>query len=138
MKDMIFAHNKDNPGQSRIWDTMTINKNVKIMKNLQEELATVEQNIKKMNKWQMNLGFEVSDFPELEKMKKQIRPVVQLWEAIQQFEEKIEYWRGIPLENLNVDEMDECFVEWIKKMALCVKSESLKDQVGPMSFCSYI
>ena len=98
----------------------------------------MEQNIKKMNKWQMNLGFEVSDFPELERMKKQIRPVVQLWEAIQQFEEKIEYWRGIPLDSLNVDEMDECFVEWMKKMTLCVKSEALKEQEGPMSFCLYI
>ena len=50
----------------------------------------------------------------------------------------MEHWRGTPLENLDVDEMDETFVEWVKKITLCVKNDVLKDFQGPMSFCTYI
>ena len=73
---MIAAHDKDNSGQERIWDPVMINENVKLMQSLQNELAAVENKIKKMNKWQMNLCFDVSEFAELETMKKEIRPVV--------------------------------------------------------------
>lgn len=42
----------------------------------------------------MKLGFEVSEFPEMEHLKVEIKPVVQLWETIEEYDRAIEDWKS--------------------------------------------
>ena len=74
----------------------------------------------------------------MERLRTQIKPVVNLWETIEKYEEKIEFWRRSPLQNLDVNEMDETCNEWIKKLTFCKKNQLLQTLKGPMSFCEYI
>ena len=45
----------------------------------------------------MALGIPMTDFPELSQLKQKIKPQIQLWETISQFDEMMENWREKPL-----------------------------------------
>ena len=68
-QDIINQDEKDNPGQTRLWDSDNVIKNINLMSTLKQDLVNVEATIKQLNKWQLNLGFDVSEFPEMEKLK---------------------------------------------------------------------
>lgn len=86
----------------------------------------------------MALGLEVSDFPEMQQLKAEIKPLIQLWETIDEFDAKITDWKNLPLAIVSVDEIDEKCNDWFRKLNYCKKNPQLMKLKGPMQFCDYI
>lgn len=71
-------------------------------------------------------------------MKNEIKPILQLWETIEQFDAKIDNWRSQPLTRISVEEIEEHCADWHRKLLFCRKNPLLKKFKGPMLYCNYI
>ena len=67
------------------------------MDSLNLELQQTEGLTKTINRRQEALNLEIAEFPELRKLKNDVKPVSQLWEAITQFNNVIEDWRTLSI-----------------------------------------
>ncbi len=81
---------------------------------------------------------EISEFPELDVLKNEIKPCVHLWEAIAQFNDVLEEWRIRPIYQIVIDEFEDNCADWQRKINFAKKSNSLNKHTGPMSFVDYI
>ena len=64
----------------------------------------------------MQLGFTITEFKEMEVLKNEIKPVIQLWETIEEFDATIETWKNTALQYIRVEEIDESCNEWMRKL----------------------
>ena len=62
---------------------------VLVMGKLKLELQVVEEDIKTIIRRQNLLGFSIAEFPQMEILKNEIKPVLQLWESVAQYDAKI-------------------------------------------------
>ena len=67
------------------------------MSSLKTNLENAEIEIETIIRRQMQLGFNITNFPEMDSLKMEIKPVQQLWETIEQFDKIIENWKNQPL-----------------------------------------
>ena len=81
---------------------------------------------------------KLSDFPELYDLKQDIKPLVQMWETIAQFNDMVNEWKELPLKSLQVDEIEEFCNEWYRKLLFVVRNSNLTKNKGPRIFCEYI
>ena len=79
-----------------------------------------------------------SDFPELYDLKQKIKPLVQLWETISQFNMKVEEWKEKPLRQLSVEEVEEFCSEWYRKLLYVMRNSKLDKYKGPKAFTDFI
>ena len=70
------------------------------MSNLKESLELAEVEIATIARRQMQLGFRITEFPEMESLKNEIKPVLALWETIEQYDKMIENWKNNSLEKI--------------------------------------
>ena len=80
-----------------VWDSQMVEDQVEKIRTLNETLAKVEQDCKVINRRQEALQMKIADFPELYNLKQEIRPCVQLWETIAQYNQVIEEWKNKPI-----------------------------------------
>ena len=64
------------------------------MSSLKTNLENAEIEIETIIRRQMQLGFNITNFPEMDSLKMEIKPVQQLWETIEQFDKIIENWKN--------------------------------------------
>ena len=95
------------------------------MRTLKNDLEHLEGEIATIHRRQAALQFEASDFPELDQLKKEIRPVLQLWETIEQFDGMLDRWRTQPLREVKHEELEHVCEEWKVKINACKKNELL-------------
>ena len=108
------------------------------MKNLKESLELAEVEIATICRRQMQLGFRIAEFPEMDNLKVEIKPVTQLWDTIEQYDRMIESWKNNSLNSLSVELMEDYCNEWTRKLLYCKKNPLLNKFPGPMQFCDYI
>lgn len=53
------------------------------MKNLKDGLELAQVEVATIRRRQFELGFNISEFPEMENLKNEIKPIMQLWETIE-------------------------------------------------------
>ena len=80
-----------------IWDPDFVRRWSTQMDTLNQELNETEEQTRTINRRQEALGLEISDFPELQRLRNDIKPLSQLWEAITQFNGVIEDWKSKPI-----------------------------------------
>ena len=73
------------------------------MSSLKTNLENAEIEIETIIRRQMQLGFNITNFPEMDSLKMEIKPVQQLWETIEQFDKIIENWKNQPLAQIQVE-----------------------------------
>ena len=88
-----LGHNEDDV----IWDAHMIEEQTLKIMSLNAALAQVEEDTKTINRRQEALQMKISDFPELFNLKQEIKPSVQLWETIAQYNSMIEEWKEKPI-----------------------------------------
>ena len=86
----------------------------------------------------MQLGFNVTEFKEMEVLKNEIKPVIQLWETIEEYDATIEKWKNTPLAYIKVEDIDDAINEWLRKLQNSIRSEILQKFKGPMQYIDYI
>ena len=64
----------------------------------------------------MQLGFSLTTFPEINKLKEDTKPMIYLWKTIEQFDAVIEGWKIQPLYLIQVDDIDNHCIEWTRKL----------------------
>jgi hypothetical protein len=65
----------------------------------------------------MEDSIEKVSFPELKKLKMVIMPVIcAAWEVIHSFNCKFFDWWKVPFPHLKVDEIEECNIDWTRKL----------------------
>ena len=114
--ELIATEKDDNAAEELFWDKEIVNANVITIKALKESLEKVEIQIQTIIRRQMALGFTVTEFQEMEQLKSEIKPVIQLWETIEQFDETIEGWKNQPLILVNVEAIDDACNDWTRKL----------------------
>ena len=66
-----------------VWDANDIAVWVDLMRTLRDGVARTEGEMHTIVRRQLALDFKTSEFPEMEQLKNEIRPVLQLWETIE-------------------------------------------------------
>ena len=77
---------------------------------------------------------KLSDFPELFNLKQEIKPLVQLWETIQQYNAMIEDWKDKPISRMTLEEIEEFCNEWYRKLLYVMRNSTLIKFPGPKQF----
>ena len=95
--ELIKTEKDDNPVEELFWDKDIVAQNVKTIRALKMELDRVESVMKTIVRRQMQLGFTITEFKEMEVLKNEIKPVIQLWETIEEFDATIETWKNTAL-----------------------------------------
>ena len=80
-----------------VWDRDEVGILTTKINKLIDELDAMELKVNTITRRQMALGIPMTDFPELSQLKQKIKPQIQLWETISQFDEMMENWREKPL-----------------------------------------
>ena len=73
----------------------------------------------------MQLGFTLSTFPEIVKLKEETKPMIYLWMTIEEFDSVIEGWKIQPLYQIKVDGIDNYCIEWTRKLSNCMRDKIL-------------
>ena len=81
---------------------------------------------------------KVSDFPELYDLKQKIKPLVQLWDTISEFNAMVEQWKDRPIKSLTIDEVEEFCSEWHRRLLYVMRNSNLTKHPGPKAFCEHI
>ena len=136
--ELINTEKDDNPSEELFWDKHIVTKNVQTIRELKTQLERIEKEIQTIIRRQTRLGFVVSEFKEMEALKAEIKPVIQLWETIEHFDSTIEKWKNQPLILINVEAIDDACNDWIRKLGNSQRCEILKKFKGPMQFIDYI
>ena len=97
-----------------------------------------EDDTKTINRRQEQLGITRCDFPELLRLKEDVKPAVQLWDAITEFNLVIDDWRSLPVSLLSIETIEESCAEWYRKLVYVQRNETLKKLEGPMTFVNFI
>lgn len=101
-------------------------------------LAQVEEDTKTINRRQEALQMKISDFPELARLKAEIKPSVQLWETIAQYNAMIDDWKDRPITKMTLEEIEEFCNEWYRKLLFVMRNSSLAKWPGPKQFAAFI
>jgi hypothetical protein len=64
--------------------------------------------------------------------------LTQVWGVIQQFNEKFFSWWTTPFPKLNIDEMEECHLDWIRKLQHVQKDTLFIAKSNANTFVDYI
>ena len=95
-----------------IWDSEMIEQQCDLINQLNEELRRVEELTKLINRREEALSMKLSDFPELYHLKQEIKPAVQLWETITQYNTHIQKWKEKKIAKMTLDEIEDFIQEW--------------------------
>jgi hypothetical protein len=74
---------------------------------------------------------KMCDFPELFNLKQEIKPSVQLWETIYQYNLVIEAWKEKPVSKMTLEEIEEFCNEWQRKLLYVMRNSKLSKYKGP-------
>lgn len=121
-----------------VWDSGLVQNLVAKIDALNGRLRGVEEDTRLINRRQEALQLKLSDFPELYDLKQRIKPLVQLWETIAQFNTMVEEWKEKPLRFLSVEEVEEFCSEWYRKLLYVMRNSNLTKHAGPKAFADYI
>ena len=81
---------------------------------------------------------KLTDFPELYALKQEIKPSVQLWETISQYNSMIEDWKEKPISKMTLEEIEDFCNEWYRKLLFVMRNSNLSKYPGPKQFAAYI
>lgn len=121
-----------------IWDSEMIEIQTNKIKALNDKLSEVEEETRTINRRQEALQMKISDFPELFNLKQEIKPSVQLWETISQYNEMIETWKSKPIKQMTLEEIEDFCNEWYRKLLFVMRNSSLVKWPGPKQFADFI
>jgi len=83
--------------------------------------------------------FKRAQFPQLVRLKTQLMPViVQAWEVIASFNAKFLGWWTVYFPSLRVEEIEECNMDWTRKIDFIQKDEAFMNNKLNATFIEYI
>lgn len=121
-----------------IWDVKYIEQITDKINELNKMLAEVEDETKTINRRQEALQMKLSDFPELFMLKNEIKPQLQLWETVTQYNSMIEQWKEKPISKITIEEYEDFINEWYRKLLFVMRSSKLAKHKGPAMFANFI
>ena len=134
----LFKMAEENGTPEMIWNSNHVSKWTDVMDKLNEDIAKAEEDTLQINEKQKALLMEITEFPELDMLRNEIKPCVHLWEAIAQFNQVIDEWRIKPIYQVVIDEFEDNCADWSRKLNFAKRSAMLNKYPGPMSFIDYI
>ena len=69
----------------------------------------------------------MSDFPELVRLRNDIKPLSQLWKAISQFNGVIKKWKSKPTCQISIEDIEEFCSDWFRKLTFAQRAPALAE-----------